>query len=803
MPTVSVMLAIHEKSPEPLDLYPPLHRFIVAAYSDRDAERVKDDLEIIQRLRFDVENPTSLSSDSLADRRDLFQSYYRALCALERRLPVSRNPYRNGSATAFSFAFTWQDAFTPSHRASMRNMHLEKAAILFNLGAVHSQMALWADRAEVAGLKQACSSFQAAAGAFASLRDKEAAEMSVEDVTVDLTPECAGMLENLMLAQAQECFFDMAVGNSKPPSLCSKIARQVALFYEETHAALNDPVLNRHFDRAWIHHVNLKAAQFNAEACYRYALHLHEKEEIPEEIRRLQSGIGCIAVAKRSAPKGVASQLLEAVDKLEAAMLRKLERAKVENDRVYLKRLPDVSALPALPAAKLAKSTAVDDVLDASKENLFSGLVPEKVAKALARYAESVNGIIRAHAEKMKKATESWKIKLEEMGLPDSLIALEAGIGGLPGMMKEDVEAISAGGGPATLEAGLQKLRDLKVVNQKLLEQVEELLRREEQEDSRFKTLFGSQWTRPESKVLTKDIKQRLDSLAGNLRLAADSDESTESMLKENSDLMGILASQPIESVLPSISRPLTSTDGNEDIFITVLKESLTQLESLGSQRASLEDMLKEMQRKDDILPKLMTTNGPFEDILNKELLKYEPVCTKIDKNINEQNILLFQIQIQNDDFVVAFGINNYKASVEESQQRIVDAASMFREIKEYINEGLQFYNSNLDALTNVRQQCDDFVKTRSKQCQEMIDVKKHQEPIEPVLEKLTSLNLASSDEQSNTPSQKLKSEHTKSSLPHASSASPRPQSYHAPSRSSINQSRTQPSSKTKHAQLA
>jgi hypothetical protein len=35
------------------------------------------------------------------------------------------------------------------------------------------------------------------------------------------------MLEKLMLAQAQECFFEKVIGGGKPPALCSKVARQV------------------------------------------------------------------------------------------------------------------------------------------------------------------------------------------------------------------------------------------------------------------------------------------------------------------------------------------------------------------------------------------------------------------------------------------------------------------------------------------------------------------------------------------------------------------------------------------------
>ncbi|KAK8959347.1 hypothetical protein KSP40_PGU009885 [Platanthera guangdongensis] len=126
--------------------------------------------------------------------------------------------------------------------------------------------------------------------------------------TVDLSIECAGVLERLVLAQAQECFFEKVIRDAKPPSICSKVARQVGLFYEEAYAALNVVPLNQYFDRAWISHVQLKAVQFYSEACYRFSLKPQEKEEISEEISRLKIGLSALNDARKFV-KGVAPPL--------------------------------------------------------------------------------------------------------------------------------------------------------------------------------------------------------------------------------------------------------------------------------------------------------------------------------------------------------------------------------------------------------------------------------------------------------------------------------------------------------------
>ncbi|WVZ59474.1 hypothetical protein U9M48_009608 [Paspalum notatum var. saurae] len=720
----NVMLAIHEKKTTPTDLYRPLRLYISSVYSEREAAEADDDLSVVRDLRAAIEQPSLPDPSSLEQRRDALLAYARALSLVEPRFPIS--PDR---AHVHSLTFTWHDAFKGNKKCALASVHLEKAAVLFNLGAVYSQIALAADRSTDVGIRTACSAFQSAAGAFACLRESGVAAKAVAAgaTTVDVTPECAGMLEKLMLAQAQECFFEKVIAGGKPPALCSKVARQVGIFYEEAYAALSAPPLSQHFDKTWVSHVQLKAAQFYSDACYRYSLDLHEKEEIAEEIARLKIGMSALADAKKAA-KGVAAQLLDSVNKLESNMKTNLERAIKENDRVYLMRVPAAGSLGALPAASLVKSTSLAEVLDASKERLFSSLVPDGSMKALSKYTEMVDNIIRTQAEKLQQASEITRVRLKEMDLPDSILSLEGNIT-LPLDLKEEVEAVQISGGPAALESELQQLRDLRRVNQELLVQTEELLQKEANEDAQFRTQFGSRWTRPQSSTLTKNIQDRLNLFAANLKKAADSDSLIERGVSESYPLMSILDKRPIESALPSISRPIMSLDGNEDAIVGTLKQSLRQLESLGAQRAGLEDMLKEMKRKDDILPKLMAGVGSHDDLFKKEISKYDHICAEIADNI-----------AQNEQFAAVFNLEDYKAARERCYKQIAAAVAKYREIKKNINEGLNFYVTLQEAIGKIKQQCSDFIMTRNIQCREMI---------EDVQRKLAGFNFSSSNHSS------------------------------------------------------
>ena len=88
----------------------------------------------------------------------------------------------------------------------------ERACVQFNCGAVASQIALLQNRSSDDGLKVACKYFQIAAGTFKALREDLQNQNAQTRGTSDLTEDVLFMLENVMLAQAQECFFDKVCG---------------------------------------------------------------------------------------------------------------------------------------------------------------------------------------------------------------------------------------------------------------------------------------------------------------------------------------------------------------------------------------------------------------------------------------------------------------------------------------------------------------------------------------------------------------------------------------------------------------
>ncbi|KAH6554861.1 hypothetical protein KP509_1Z301200 [Ceratopteris richardii] len=165
------------------------------------------------------------------------------------------------------------------------------------------------------------------------------------------------------------------------------------------------------------------------------------------------------------------------------------------------------------------------------------------------------------------------------------------------------------------------------------------------------------------------------------------------------------------------------SLNGDEDAIVGALKQSLAQLEALGSQRAGLEDALKEMKQKDNILPKILSTSGSCEDLFKRELAKYDPICAEVSKNVEAQGRLLLQIMMQNKAFATVFNLEDFTASCDRTFRHIGAAVAKYWEIRDNIsNSGIKFYLSLKDSIKILKNDCSEYVMTRQAQKQETIE---------------------------------------------------------------------------------
>lgn len=720
-----------------MDTAGPLRRYIETTFSEQEAKDVEDDLEAFGMLRAEV---LRADGQSREQRCESLLRYFRALCVVEARFPISKQVGHIG------LSFTWADAFKPTKKATLANVHFEKAATLFNLGSSWSQHGLAADRATPEGIKTACHAFQQAAGAFATMRDEVLGKVGgsppgsgkSDAPTVDLSPECASMLVSLHLAQAQECFFDKAATDGKSPAVCVKLAHQTHLFYEEVRAALAAPPLKDHFDRTWLAHATAKAAAFHAEGLTRAAKIAEEDEEdIGTAIVRLQVAADDLAAGLK-AVKGHSMSLYGALQGLKETVDESLRRAIRDNECVYMVRVPARDAVSPLDAAAVVKAVPPQQSsLDCSSETLFSTVVPESGFKALSKYTQLVDALIREENDVLAAASDEARLALAEMEMPELLIAATSGArtvdggppggatndvgdaglpsaAGLPSPLDEDVASIHRAGGTAALRASLPRLVDISEACTQQITAAEQMLSAEATEDEACRRAYGAHaWTRPASADLTRNLREKLSSFRDNLAQARRSDESLRRRIDDAAaGVLSLLEPAALVADAPTLAAPMLSTTDDAAV-LAELRTALEDLEVVGEERAGIEEMMRKTKEGDNIMAKVMASTDSYDGLFDAELKKYDKARSAIVGNVSSQADILSRLRAVHAQFMATYDVSGWRAAVASHAVAVREAVSHFRELASGLERGLTFYSGFIEAVRQLGADCEAFVGHR------------------------------------------------------------------------------------------
>ena len=216
---------------------------------------------------------------------------------------------------------------------SQNNIRFELANIVYNLASLYSQLAFSLNRTSSEGLKSACNYFCQAAGVISHLKDyiiPEMRSLPPEDMDT-MTLES---LEQLLLAQAQECFWQKAVMDGLKDAVIAKLAATVSDYYS---TAGDFAVKSDSIDSEWIHHITAKHHHFAAAAQYRAACDSLEKRKYGEEVARLRDSLTCVNEALKEG-RWLNKVVLGDLHGLKNRVQEHLKRAEKDNDIIYLSK---------------------------------------------------------------------------------------------------------------------------------------------------------------------------------------------------------------------------------------------------------------------------------------------------------------------------------------------------------------------------------------------------------------------------------------------------------------------------------
>ena len=315
-----------------LDWSGDLQKYLSRAYSPQIAAEHKTQCESIAKHRARAMR----EGTPIEDKREACINYFRLLGALEMRFASSE----------LRINFIWRDAFQKVVRMGEADMRYESAAILFNLAAETSLAGITQPRQEPEGLKSACHLFQQAAGIIDLLISHTANTSWAARSTVDLSPPVLRTIHTLMLAQAQRCYYERAVLDAMSPKLLSRIAAQLALFYDEVGASLRTAPLLNHMPNSWstICAWNHKLFQGLAHS-HLAAVHATEYQ-YGAQVTRLKTAA---ALLKEPCESSVKDAALHATYKYHYEKVNQAcNQAEHDNNTIYCEREPTLNSLEQL-----------------------------------------------------------------------------------------------------------------------------------------------------------------------------------------------------------------------------------------------------------------------------------------------------------------------------------------------------------------------------------------------------------------------------------------------------------------------
>ncbi|XP_032465949.1 rhophilin-1 isoform X1 [Phocoena sinus] len=354
------MIPLGLKETKQLDWATPLKELISGHFGE-DTASYEAEIRELEDLRQAMRTP-SRSEAGL----ELLTAYYNQLCFQEARFVT---PARSLGLLFHCLTRPCRYDSLTGVPAQQRALAFEKGSVLFNIGALHTQIGARQDRSCPEGTSCAVEAFQRAAGAFSLLRENFSHAPSP-----DMSPASLSMLEQLMTAQAQECVFEgLLLQAPVAPHDClaqlhlaQEAAQQVAAEYRLVHQTMAQPPVRDYVPFPWTTLVHVKAEYFRALAHYHAALALCDGAPVAEaELPALEQIF--LGLPPSSEPRGPAlPQEQEDRRKLGKAHLKRAILGQEEALRLHAvcRALRRVDLLQVVLAQALRRSLAKYSELD-------------------------------------------------------------------------------------------------------------------------------------------------------------------------------------------------------------------------------------------------------------------------------------------------------------------------------------------------------------------------------------------------------------------------------------------------------
>ncbi|KAF2490964.1 BRO1-domain-containing protein [Lophium mytilinum] len=702
-----------------------IKQYISTKY-DQHPDMFKEDLETIDKLRSTAAHAQDAHNSNIPK----LQAYAAQLVFLGGKFPID-----------IGVDFSWYPAlgYNTNRPISQNNIRFELANIIYNLAALYSQLAMASNRSTSDGLRTAANNFCLGAGVLSYLRTDIIPEMRSSPPD-DMDPMTLESIEKLLLAQAQECFWQKAVKDGLKDASISKLAARVSDLYSE---AGDLGIRSDAISSEWIHHMTAKHHHFAAAAQYRAACDCLEKRKYGEEVARLRDSLLCVNEALKE-QRYINKAVLADLNGLKNRVTEDLKRAEKDNDMIYLIPVPPKSELKTLDRANMVTAKVPKEVSDSNSmlgdkhplgRQLFSQLVPYSVHLAASIYEERRDRLINnTIINELEGLTNKIHEVLNSLNLPGSLQALEKPLGLPPGLTAH-AEEIRQHDGLNRLHRSMEDTKKLKKSDQAIYHEGCEILRTEAAEDDAVRRKYGTdRWNRPTAEAAAPKLFAQIGEIDGYFKAAVNSDSIVKTKLRENERNIQLLSGpdRDLENFVPSGRKPTINTVVDREAG--KLRGCLNELNRLDSRRRRKVEALKMKAKQDEINPDLRRETArlekefpmqsieavQFEDLFDKHLEMYNVDKEMVQDEQREQQDVIKRIQEANTAFVTARKGDQSTKQREQALQSLENSFFKYKEIISNLDVGRKFYNDLAKIVSRFRDDCRTFAYQRKAEASQL-----------------------------------------------------------------------------------
>lgn len=469
-----------------------------------------------------------------------------------------------------------------------------------------------------------CTHFQCAAWAFQTVRENYGSMVSLL-----LTPEIVHYMQQVCLAQAQECILEKSMLDNRKATIIAKVAVQVVDYYRQALLTLQncgEDILGAKLYKKWAQYITFKISYHKCVSLLYQGQQAEEQQKMGERVAFYQAACDQLDEARKLAANMPNKQQLdEALAFTLDVVEGKRKAAKNENEFIYHEEVPEKDALQEVKGASLVKGIpfSVNDI-EVSGPDIFGRLVPMEAHEASSMYSEKKAELLRNYASLVEAKDQALaefmsSLQLEVLsqmrqatGLPQELIDRAAALSARPNAIQDLISAMA-------------KLSDSYHEVEAMLKEINELLKEEDKTEQEYQAMMGK---RPPGIVATELTREAAKYQEAHGKASESNQNLHKAMLTHVTNLKILaLPLQQLQGQIPVVEFPNPHVDQES---LQEMETLVSKVEEMKTQRAMLWAQLREGVHNDDITSVLVTRQPEqtLEQVFEKELEKHQKLVS-------------------------------------------------------------------------------------------------------------------------------------------------------------------------------